>query len=645
MYRMDPMHLAVQPGPGPDRQPSLVWRTKTGGAARSPILGNGTLFIGSDDGFLYALNARTGVDRWRLNLGGVSNVPVYGDGVVAAADRNGALHGVDAVTGAERWRTDPVLNGGLPVLANGVVYATGNDHRAHGFDLQTGVERWAWSAPADLGGALAVAEDAAYVESTGGVMHAVALDGSGERWSFEMTIPGAMSIPIVAADVVLVASLQGAGDPAGELYAVDRSTGKLVWRFRGPSGLQVSPGSVRDGILYAPTEADGIFALRIADGSQLWHAPGPRVFFPTALVGDALYLASDTPPEIAAVRASDGSPLWTVPLEEIPRGNPVVSGGMLFEASASGEVDAFGSATVAPGPTPTALDLASPGDAAVPNPFAIRGAYDAIELALDRPIALAIGRDGSAYVTDSSDRVSQISADGAVIRRWGKKGTHAGEFDFAGPNPEDGVHGSIAVGPDGDVYVSDSGNHRVEVFGGDGTFIRQFGAFGTGDGQFVMPFDLSVDPTGSVYVIDDVLMRVSKFEADGAFVWTVDGASDSELQGHVHDADIDAKGRIVLGNDDTGRVVYMNGDGSVVDAFSAPVCEVTIDPADDLYVGGCGSDGIQVYDPQHRLIGSWSGPDMALAGPPQFGPKGEILAIDRDGRIVALSVTLPPSLP
>ena len=275
----------------------------------------------------------------------------------------------------------------------------------------------------------------------------------------------------------------------------------------------------------------------------------------------------------------------------------------------------------------------------------IRRAWDPAKLDLDRPIALAIGPDGSAYVTDSSDRVTQISADGALIRRWGKKGSHAGEFDFAGPNPEDEAHASIAVGPDGKVYVSDSGNHRVEVFTGDGTFIRQFGAFGTAPGQFVMPFDLSVDAAGSVYVIDDVLMRVSKFGADGSFVWTVDGASDTELKGHVHDADIDSKGRIVLGNDDTGRVVYLDGDGMVVDAFSARACDVTIDPADDLYVGGCGSDAIDVYDPQHRLIGSWSGPDMALAGPPQFGPDGEILALDRDGRIVELTVTLPPSLP
>ena len=647
MYRMDPTHQGVQPGPGPDGQPQLVWSAEAGGAMTSPIIGDGTLFVGSDDGYLYALDARTGADRWRLDLGAPSDVPVFGDGVVASADRNGVLHGVDAGSGAERWHTEPILNGGGPVLAAGIVYVTGADRNAHGFDLRTGAERWSWTATTDLGGALAIAEDTAYIESRGGVIHAVALAGSHELWTYQMPIPGGMGIPVVSGDVVLVNSLQGAGEPSGELYALDRVNGTLMWRFRGPSGLQVTPGSVRDGILYAPTQADGIFAFQVADGKQVWQAPGPRVFFPTALVGDTLYMTSDTPPEIAAVRASDGSPLWALPATGTPKGNPVVSGGMLFGTDTSGEIRAYGSATtVAAGPTPTPRALTSPSAApSVSNPFEIVGRYDAVKLGLDRPLGLAIGPSGDAYVTETSDRVSQISPNGGVVRRWGKEGSKAGEFDFVGPNPEDNPQGSIAVGPDGKVYVSDSDNHRVQVFTADGTFVRQFGSFGTGTGQFVLPADLSVDVTGDVYVLDDALMRLLKFGPNGAFLWAVDGTTDKELRGHGHDGDIDSKGRIVVGNDDTGRVVYLDPDGKVLYAFSAKACNVTVDPADNTYVANaaCGGDGIQVYGPTHELIGSWSGPDMILAAPPQFGPNGEILALDRDGAIVKLKVTLPPA--
>ena len=126
-------------------------------------------------------------------------------------------------------------------------------------------------------------------------------------------------------------------------------------------------------------------------------------------------------------------------------------------------------------------------------------------------------------------------------------------------------------------------------------------------------------------------------------MWTADGSTDGELKGHGHNADIDSKGRIVVGNDDTGRVVYLDPDGTVLDAFKADACSVTVDAADNLYSAGCGSDGINVFDQAHELIGSWSGPDMPLDMPPEFGPNGEILALDRDGGIVKLKVTLPPA--
>jgi DNA-binding beta-propeller fold protein YncE len=319
---------------------------------------------------------------------------------------------------------------------------------------------------------------------------------------------------------------------------------------------------------------------------------------------------------------------------------------MLFGSDISGEIRAYGSATtVATGPTPTPRALTRPSAApAVPNPFEIIGRFDATKLGLDRPIALAIGPNGDAYVTETNDRVSQISPDGTVVRRWGKQGSKAGEFDFVPPNPEDDAHGSIAVGPGGKVYVSDSQNHRVQVFTADGTFVRQFGSFGTGAGQFVLPFDLGVDAKGNAYVLDDQLLRLSKFGPNGAFLWTVDGTTDKELKGSLHGAHIDSKGRIVVGNDDAGRVVDLDPDGKVLDAFSAQACSVTIDPADNIYIGAeCGIAQTLVYSPTHELIGSWSGPDMILAVPPQFGPNGEILALDRDGGIVKLKITLPPS--
>jgi hypothetical protein len=80
-----------------------------------------------------------------------------------------------------------------------------------------------------------------------------------------------------------------------------------------------------------------------------------------------------------------------------------------------------------------------------------------------------------------------------------------------------------------------------------------------------------------------------------------------------HDANIDPRGRLVIGNDDNGRVLYLDRDGHEVDAFNGGACDVTVDSAGNTYVGGCGSDAVTVFDPSHRVIGRWQGPDMPLA--------------------------------
>jgi streptogramin lyase len=267
--------------------------------------------------------------------------------------------------------------------------------------------------------------------------------------------------------------------------------------------------------------------------------------------------------------------------------------------------------------------------------------YDASALGLDRPIDLAIAPNGDLYVAASDDRISQISPSGKVVRSWGTNGSGPGQFDFNGLQEANGAYASLAIGPDGKVYVSDSNNHRVQVFTADGTFVRKFGSDGTAPGQFLLPFDLSVDSSGDVYVLDDIVQRLTKFAPDGTVLWIVDGATDPALKGHGHDAQIDATGRIVVGNDDNGKIVFLDPNSTVLDSFDAGACNVTSDPSGNLYVGGCGSDHVTIYDPSHHPIGTWS--DTLLRATPRFGPNGEVFALDPEGNILRLAVDLPGS--
>jgi len=276
---------------------------------------------------------------------------------------------------------------------------------------------------------------------------------------------------------------------------------------------------------------------------------------------------------------------------------------------------------------------------AISNPFRVTARFDASSLGLDHPIGLAFGPDGNLYVTDQRPAVSVISPDGEVLRRWGEAGRGPGQFRFVGTDP--------AEPSDGRVYVSDSGNYRIEVFSATGTFIRQFGTHGTGKGQFLAPFDLAVDRAGNVYVSDVQGESVSKFSPTGAFVWRIGDplASDPDLRGVEHLASVDAHGRVVLANDSNNMILYVDSKGHKVDAFR-PIsgngaCDVTVDALGYTFVHFCDPREAQVFDRTHKLVGGWAGTDYLLSKSPRFGPNGEIFALGQDGTIFELEVTLP----
>ena len=303
-----------------------------------------------------------------------------------------------------------------------------------------------------------------------------------------------------------------------------------------------------------------------------------------------------------------------------------------------------------PSTSASATDTATSAKAP-PVPFAIITRYPAKSVGLDNPRQLAIGPDGNLYVTEGAQRVSVVSPQGKVLRRWGKLGSRPGEFRFITNDPTDPGYltAKITVGADGSVYVSDSGNGRVQVFTPEGQFVRQFGSFGSGPGQMLRPFDLVVDQAGNVYVIDDgrTSGQLTKFSPTGQQVWRLP-EGDPDLAGHLHVQDIDRHGRLVLVNDDLGRVIYLSEDGHEVDAFgdlgAAGGCEVTVDAQGRTYVTGCiRGDPTRVFDRTHRLVGVWPGPPDPLLTSPTFANDGTGYALTWDGTILVLHAKLPGS--
>jgi sugar lactone lactonase YvrE len=139
----------------------------------------------------------------------------------------------------------------------------------------------------------------------------------------------------------------------------------------------------------------------------------------------------------------------------------------------------------------------------------------AISEGLFSPGALAIDNENRLlYVTDAEQDlvfVYDVDPPFKLIRKLGKPGTkHTSTLpgEFAKPV-------GVAVDQDGNVFVSDTWNNRIEEFDADGKFIRTFGEAGDGPGYFARPKGISIDGDGHVWVADAVQDRVQVFTPEG----------------------------------------------------------------------------------------------------------------------------------
>ena len=93
---------------------------------------------------------------------------------------------------------------------------------------------------------------------------------------------------------------------------------------------------------------------------------------------------------------------------------------------------------------------------------------------------------------------------------------------FGGKGSENGqlvAPHSLDIDKEGNVYVTDTGNNRIQKFDSDGNFVLKWGEEGTNNGQFIKLHDIAVDPSGKyVYTLELKNHRVQKFTSDGNFV-------------------------------------------------------------------------------------------------------------------------------
>ncbi len=109
-----------------------------------------------------------------------------------------------------------------------------------------------------------------------------------------------------------------------------------------------------------------------------------------------------------------------------------------------------------------------------------------------------------------SHRIAVLNRQGELLRHIGRRGTGEGEFNF--PT-------SLWIDSSGMAYVVDAMNFRIQIFDRNGRFLSSFGAQGNATGYFARPKGIAVDSHGNIYVADALFNAVQIFDSSGSFLY------------------------------------------------------------------------------------------------------------------------------
>ncbi|HWE60532.1 MAG TPA: PQQ-binding-like beta-propeller repeat protein [Chloroflexota bacterium] len=353
---------------GPRVTPALV-----GTSFVPPVV---SLFAGSQDGTLYALNEQNGDYVWSVHTGGAVSSPTVFEGTVYAGSFDGTLYAVDAQTGSVRWRFTTRGAVSAPAAANGLVYFGSRDHGVYAVDAQRGVLRWRRGTGGDVG-APAIAGATVYVRSTDHFLYALDVRTGAVRWRFDT------GGPFTGGPVVVAAGLVYAGTEDGRIVALDAGTGKLRWQFSAPGGsgglpASLTVGAVANGLLYAGSTEDAVIALDAGSGKLRWRVGTAGPIQAAPAVANGLVYAGCWDHSLYALDARTGALRWRLAGPTPIYTSPRVRAGAVFISFANGQLQALDARTghllwrYQAGATYTTPAVQTPADPAAPGPAGAR---------------------------------------------------------------------------------------------------------------------------------------------------------------------------------------------------------------------------------------------------------------------------------
>jgi eukaryotic-like serine/threonine-protein kinase len=338
-FRGDAARSGAQPDAAPREFHRVKWSFPTGDkVVSSPALDAGTLYFGSDDGHLYAVDAASGRQRWKARTGGpVPSTPAIAGGRVFVASYDGRIHAFDAASGEVIWRfatggerrfearglhgmqprqqtfADPYdVFLSSPLVVGGTVYVGSGDGHLYALDAASGDLRWKFRADDVIHASPAYAEGLVFIGSWDGRLYAVDAKTGRERWRFQAGLDpllhnqqGFQGSPAVAEGTVYV------GCRDAHLYAIDAHSGQEKWRFATAQSWVVASPAVAGGrVVFATSDSSLVHVVDAASGKPLLQLQAKSYMFSSPTVAGDVLLIGEINGTLQARDLTSGAPLW-----------------------------------------------------------------------------------------------------------------------------------------------------------------------------------------------------------------------------------------------------------------------------------------------------------------------------------------------
>ena len=352
MFRGNAVHSGVYDAAGVPKFSKVKWSFHTGGMViASPTVVGGVVYIGSDDGNFYAIDASSGAQKWKFPVKSrVPSTAAVSGGAVYFTAYNGNLYALDAASGQLKWKfqsegerrfagkhlhgVQPVNEAmpdpfdcflSSPAVWNGAVFFGSGDGNIYSVNAASGSLNWKFKTGDVVHASPAIADGMLYIGSWDSYFYALDAATGQQRWRFKTGEDEDIHNQVgIQSSAAVVDGIVYFGCRDSHLYALDAKTGDKRWAFAGNGSWVISSPAVRNGKVYFDTSDTSLVVEADAKSGAVLHSFNLNhwyLYSSPAIAGNTMYVGS-TQGKLVAVDLEKFSPAWTFETEGMKQNGP-----------------------------------------------------------------------------------------------------------------------------------------------------------------------------------------------------------------------------------------------------------------------------------------------------------------------------------